>query len=467
MNPLKAVVLALALAAAQPVLADSSPDVQRARALLEAGKSDEAAAALEQAIARNQSDVEALVMLSELYAYSEMYDEALAQAQAAVAVAPKDSSALYARGRAWMLKEDNAKAKADFDAVLAQGPDGPALVDRGHVKGKMGDDKGAIADFEAAARLRPDWLPPLLNLTVQHFYQERYEESLVFNDRSLALDPHHYGALGLRAAMLSLLGRTEEAVTVSEHLVREYPKDLEAQLQLGRSYEAAGRTEDALKAYTAAIKIDGQSAEAWIGRGRALASKDEYKAALRDFDRAILIDPANAELLADRARARAATGDDRARADFDTALKIDPVSAYALIRRGYYNLDQEDYDGALNDFDAALKIDSTDLSALLGRVSALLYQERFDRALRDVNRAIELSPVAMMHRLKGSIYAGMEDHLQAIASFDEAIRLDPADAEAWLYRSESKAALGDTAGAASDRAQALRLNPRIEAELAA
>ena len=87
MNPLKAVVLALALAAAQPVLADSSPDVQRARALLEAGKSDEAAAALEQAIARNQSDVEALVMLSELYAYSEMYDEALAQAQAAVAVA--------------------------------------------------------------------------------------------------------------------------------------------------------------------------------------------------------------------------------------------------------------------------------------------------------------------------------------------------------------------------------------------
>ena len=198
-----------------------------------------------------------------------------------------------------------------------------------------------------------------------------------------------------------------------------------------------------------------------------LASKDEYKAALRDFDRAILIDPANAKLLADRARARAATGDDRARADFDTALKIDPVSAYALIRRGYYNLDQEDYDGALNDFDAALKIDSTDLSALLGRVSALLYQERFDRALRDVNRAIELSPVATMHRLKGSIYAGMEDHLQAIASFDEAIRLDPADAEAWLYRSESKAALGDTAGAASDRAQALRLNPRIEAELAA
>ena len=58
-------------------------------------------------------------------------------------------------------------------------------------------------------------------------------------------------------------------------------------------------------------------------------------------------------------------------------------------------------------------------------------------------------------------YESKDDYVRAIADYDEAIRLNPNDADALLYRGLDKQRIGDKAGAEADIAAAERLNPNI------
>ena len=58
-------------------------------------------------------------------------------------------------------------------------------------------------------------------------------------------------------------------------------------------------------------------------------------------------------------------------------------------------------------------------------------------------------------------YESKDDYVRAIADYDEAIRLNPNDADALLYRGLDKQRIGDKAGAEADIAAAERINPNI------
>ena len=58
-------------------------------------------------------------------------------------------------------------------------------------------------------------------------------------------------------------------------------------------------------------------------------------------------------------------------------------------------------------------------------------------------------------------YESKDDYVRAIADYDEAIRLNPNDADALLYRGLDKQRIGDKAGAEADITAAERINPNI------
>jgi tetratricopeptide (TPR) repeat protein len=69
--------------------------------------------------------------------------------------------------------------------------------------------------------------------------------------------------------------------------------------------------------------------------------------------------------------------------------------------------------------------------------------------------------VAIAFYNRALAYENKEDYGRAIADYDEALRLDPNDADALLYRGLDKQRLGDKAGGEADIAAAKRINPNI------
>ena len=69
--------------------------------------------------------------------------------------------------------------------------------------------------------------------------------------------------------------------------------------------------------------------------------------------------------------------------------------------------------------------------------------------------------VAIAYYNRALAYENKDDYTRAIADYDEALRLDPNDADALLYRGLDKQRLGDKAGGEADVAAAKRINPNI------
>jgi tetratricopeptide (TPR) repeat protein len=139
MKSLKFAVLALAIAAASPAAAAPQPDLARAQALLAAGEYGPAGDIYDAALARDPTNLAALLGGAKLNLQLESFDRALLYAQAAVRVSPQNADALVARGLALAGLQQNDKARADFDKVLAQGPHAKALEGRAWLWADAGD----------------------------------------------------------------------------------------------------------------------------------------------------------------------------------------------------------------------------------------------------------------------------------------------------------------------------------------
>jgi len=69
--------------------------------------------------------------------------------------------------------------------------------------------------------------------------------------------------------------------------------------------------------------------------------------------------------------------------------------------------------------------------------------------------------VAIAYYNRALAYENKDDYARAVADYDEALRLNPNDADALLYRGIDKQRLGDKAGGEADVAAAKRINPNI------
>ncbi len=272
-----------------------------------------------------------------------------------------------------------------------------------------------------------------------------------------------------------------------QQAIRLNPSRFEAFVDLGQVYQRQGRTDDALKQFARAIELRPNYAPLYRGRANVLlgatdlspelrqmkvsdleeaiarVSAERRDAASRDLANAIRLESPGEQIIAadwtkQAVLFRASERDDEALAACDAALEIAPRYAPAHEARIKVLLDLKEYDDLIRSCGAVLE---------WGKPSAKLYElrgmakngiEDFSDAIGDFSLALDLSVKAdrpRLLRLRGWSNLANEAHRAAVRDFDEAIRLAPADADAYLGRGLAQARLGLYREAESDAKKAL------------
>jgi tetratricopeptide (TPR) repeat protein len=236
-----------------------------------------------------------------------------------------------------------------------------------------------------------------------------------------------------------------------EQAVIDDPASLQARLALAEAYLAQGRYRDAQEQYQAAIQIEPQSVVALVGMGRAALNAGDEELAIASF-RDVIDLAAKSDLPGDLveashyylARIYLDQGDtDAAIEELQQALAIDRVDADAWYLLGQTYLQVDDLDGAIDAFSRAVTFVPNFREAYEGLARA--YEERgmeaehlyalgmvayaqgdYAEAERTLEAALEASSdLVVAHVGLGLVRESRGERDLAIASYQEALRLDP------------------------------------------
>ena len=316
---------------------------------------------------------------------------------------------------------DPRRAVQLFTRTFAAAPPLPdALAQRGILQMRMGDFDSALADFDAALRIRPEWPRALFNrgdAWRAHADALAAQGDLDGADRALAtavrdLDgaierqPDYRQALDARGWVWNRIAEfrvwrgDEEGARMAARTARTRFDDVLARYAPtpvslhGRAMarEKLGDVEGALSDLDAAAALESMHADVLADRAMLRAQRGRNAEALEDLDRAVAHDPENAGWRSNRALVLEALGRlGDAMADYDAALVINPKHFLANYNRGRLLVMQGLHARALKNLDRALALRGDFIQGLCTRAQAYLGLARWDDARSDLRRARALA----------------------------------------------------------------------------
>ena len=173
--------------------------------------------------------------------------------------------------------------------------------------------------------------------------------------------------------------------------------------------------------------------------------------------------------LAARGRRLAADGQrNRALQDFDRAVRLSPQSTTARLDRAISLAERGESELALRDFDKVIALAPEWLVARRNRASILFGMGEDERALKDCDKALQSlsgqkpdTSLGELYTLRGRILHRLGRHGEAIADFDQALRLRLGDSTLHWLRGNVFAEIGFFEQAINDYLTALRADPAM------
>jgi len=160
---------------------------------------------------------------------------------------------------------------------------------QGKQKRKLGDFKGAIADFTEDIRTHPN-------------------DALAYSDRGFARDK---------------LGDYRGAIQDYTQAIRLNPNDADAYYNQGLVRRKLGNYRGAIQDYIKAIQLNPNDADAYVGRGNARGDSGDYQGAIQDYMKATRLNPNHALAYYNCGNIRYKSGEEqKAISDFNKAASL-------------------------------------------------------------------------------------------------------------------------------------------------
>ena len=215
-----------------------------------------------------------------------------------------------------------------------------------------------------------------------------------------------------------------------------------AAIRSGKALLEDGEYEKALAAFSDAVRLRPDDGRAYYSRACVYKRQGQPDKAAADLTRAVKLDPKDAWAYFDRGWAYGRSRQvDKVIADMTEQIRLSPEDCWACEKRGTMFFLKGDYEQAVNDFTAAVRLNPANPSFLVGLALAYAEEGNLDKAFVNNGRAIRLNANPKPPYL-GAYAAGAESYRnqarvlaekgrldEAVHDAEQAVRLDPRDAE--------------------------------------
>lgn len=325
------------------------------------GDPSEAAKCLKKCIKLKPDFAEAHYNLGQGLLKSDAVPSAIESLKRAVALSKNYVAAHLALSEAFSVQKRYREALIHAERVVAISPDHVAgWVNVGVMKFALGDVGAALAACDRALHLRQGFPPALLN----------------------------------RARFCRAQGDLQQAVATFRDVVGAYGSDVEVLVEFCETLIEAGRPDDAVVVSEHVLKLDRQNVAAHLLRGRSLLSLDREGAA-EAFAMACDLAPGAPDALMWLGECRRKYGElDEAERLFMRAAELAPDDIQPKYSLAALYGDKGDFDRACQGFDDVLAMSPDNLPAISGKLAVGLYSDTCDaeeniRLAREYGRLVE------------------------------------------------------------------------------
>ena len=299
---------------------------------------------------------------------------AIADLSRAIDLGLKDSHILLLRAKAYDLTQDDDRAIADCDSAIALVPDNiDALVMRGYLWSGKGDDAQALADFARVRAIDPGNDDGYEGPAVVDDAKDDIDAAIAILGEGIARPGHGRNLYSRRASLYERKGDFAKAIADWTSYIAEDRFPERGYMRRAAVYADAGDFDHALADAGTAIQMDPKDAEAYLNRGEIEIQAGKTADASQDFDRARALDPDRSMWFAYSAcwaRAKAGVDLDKALADCTLAIAQAATHVGGLDGRGLVHFRLGQYDAAIADYTAALTAQPKFALPLFGRALA-------------------------------------------------------------------------------------------------
>jgi tetratricopeptide (TPR) repeat protein len=258
--------------------------------------------------------------LGNIYLKKGLSDQALAEYDTALGMAPCVPKAHLNRGVIFFGRGDYEQAEREFDLELSQCQSSPeAHNNLAVLKRLQGDLDSSLFEAREAVREKPQYQEAYINEILALREQGNFAEAKAVTDTLNMLYPNYLPGLYFEGKISAEHGQNERARTVFARILKTGPVDIMEKydlatiyaLQVGYGYSPdkikglanyemgllevrAGQPDSALPYFKMATILLPRYAEAWINLALAYDHKQLYKEALLAFKTASELDPNNA-----------------------------------------------------------------------------------------------------------------------------------------------------------------------------
>jgi putative PEP-CTERM system TPR-repeat lipoprotein len=366
----------------------------RAEAYLALGKPDDAVRLYESVLLAQPSFPAALTGLGRVAFIAGDAQKANLYAARALAAAPRNTDVLLFEGDLRRAENRPALALEAYGKVLSINPaHRSAYVEKAYLEIGMGRFDAAQADLDAAREIAPTSVLVAYTQALLDFSQGKNADAQVSLQKVLRVAPEHMPTVLLAGALCLNLGSLHQAEHHLRHYLEKNPHNVYARKMLAQTLLRSGHSPDALEVLTPALADSQQDVQLLALAGESYMQARNFNKAEEYFEKASTLDPKAANLR----------------------------TSVALSKLGKGQQAQ-----AVSDLQLATRLDAKSQQAGMALVRTELGLQHFDSALAAVLALEKAQPgVAAVEDVKGMVYIGKRDTVQARIQFRKALLTQP------------------------------------------